>query len=96
MGHGNKKKKILSDKTQIKALFIMCVAAILLIALALVAVLEYLLLVLEPFVYFSTETRPLLWVFMFAAISVVIGLALTFILGKIVLRPFNALLDGMT
>ena len=96
MKQSKDKKRILSDKTQIKALFIMVVAAILLIALALVAVLEYLLLVLEPFVYFSTETKPLLWVFMFAAISVVIGLVLTFILGKIVLRPFNALLDGMT
>ena len=89
------KKKILSTKTQIRGAFIFGVALILLIALLLVAILEYALIIVEPFTKFNLENTPLLWVVVFAAISVILGIGLTFILEKFILKPFNSLLDGM-
>ena len=90
------KKKIIPEKTQIKMFFIFGVAMILLIAIILVAVLEYVFVKLEVLGNFNLQDSPFSWVMMFAAISVTIGLGLTFILEKMILRPFNSLLDGMT
>lgn len=88
-------KKVLTDKNRIKMAFVLGVAGILLVAIVLAAVLEYILVKVEAFTNFSLENSPLLWILMFSAISIIIGLALTFILGKIILKPVNTLLDGM-
>lgn len=88
-------KKKISDKNQIRMAFILGVAGILLVAIVLAAVLEYVLVTVEAFAEFSLENSPLLWVLAFSGISIIIGLALTFILEKIILKPVNTLLDGM-
>ncbi len=89
------KKKKLSEKTRIRATFIIGVAVVLLIAVLLVSVLEYALVALEVYANFTIENSTLSWILMFAIISIVIGLGLTFILERIVLKPINVLLDGM-
>ena len=88
-------KKGLSGKHQIRMAFILSVAGILLGAIMLAAVLEYVLVTVEAFANFSLEESPILWILTFSAVSVIIGLILTFIVEKIVLKPVNGLLDGM-
>ena len=88
-------KKGLSGKHQIRMAFILSVAGILLGAIMLAAVLEYVLVKVEAFANFSLEESPILWILTFSAVSVIIGLILTFIVEKIVLKPVNGLLDGM-
>ncbi|MBQ8725524.1 MAG: HAMP domain-containing histidine kinase [Clostridia bacterium] len=88
-------KKVLSDKNRIRMAFVFGVAGILLVAILLAAVLEYILVEVEAFTNFSLENSTLLWILMFSAISIIIGLALTFILQRVILKPVNTLLDGM-
>ena len=88
-------KKGLSGKNQIRMAFILSVAGILLGAIVLAAVLEFVLVKVEAFADFSLEKSPILWSLTFSAVSVIIGLIFTFIVEKIVLKPVNTLLDGM-
>lgn len=89
------KKKKLSEKNRIRATFIIGVAIVLLIAILLVAVLQFALIALEVYANFVIENSIFEWVLTFAFISIVLGLGLTFVLERIVLKPINVLLDGM-
>ena len=89
------RKRKMSQKKQISILFILGVAMILLIAIFLVAVLQYIFVEVELFAEFSLESSPFGWVMMFATISIILGLGLTFIFKRMILRPFYTLLDGL-
>ena len=89
------KKRKMSAKTRMRATFIIGVAVVLLIAILLVVLLQYVLITLELHTNFVIENSVYEWIIMFATISVVLGLGLTFILERIVLKPINVLLDGM-
>ncbi|MBQ7373560.1 MAG: HAMP domain-containing histidine kinase [Clostridia bacterium] len=89
------KKRKISEKTRIRATFIVGVAIILLIAIVLVYGLQLLLVALEVYANFVIENSIFEWVLMFAIISIVLGLGLTFVLERIILKPINILLDGM-
>ncbi|MBE5741962.1 MAG: HAMP domain-containing histidine kinase [Clostridiales bacterium] len=86
----------ISEKNKIRAFFVFGVAVILLCAIVMVAILEYLMIETQKYASFTIEETPFLWVLMFAGISLILGLALTFIFGKIITRPFNLLIDGIT
>ena len=89
------KRKRLSEKNQIRLTFIFGVAIILLIAIILVAVLQYVFVEVKLFSEFSLESSPFGWVMTFATISIILGLGLTFIFEKMILKPFYTLLDGL-
>lgn len=89
------KRKRLSEKNQIRLTFIFGVAMILLIAIILVAVLQYVFVEVKLFSEFSLESSPFGWVMTFATISIILGLGLTFIFEKMILKPFYTLLDGL-
>lgn len=90
-----RKNRRKTDKAQLRLLFIFGVATILLIAIILVAVLQYIFIEVELYTRFTLESTTFGWVMMFATISIIIGLAMTFIFEKVILSPFYTLLDGM-
>lgn len=89
-------KKRLSEKTQMKVAVIVGVAIILLVAILLVAVLQYVLLQTQKHAKIMIEETPILWVMIFALTSIIIGLTLAFIFSKVISRPFNNLIEGIT
>ena len=83
-------------ENRIKFAFILGVAAILIVAIAIVVILEYLLIqsrIVEPE---QVENNGLFMIIMFGVASVTIGLFLAFILGRMVFKPINSLLEGMS
>lgn len=80
---------------RIKFAFVLGVAAILVVAIAIVVILEYLLIqsrLVEPE---QVENNGLFMIIMFGVASVTIGLVLAFILGRVVFKPINSILEGM-
>ena len=81
---------------RLNAILIIGTAAILLIAMLVASVLEY------TFVHFkiinlgASESSNWYWIFVFAGTSIIIGLLLAILLGKILFKPFNTIVDGMT
>ena len=91
-----KLKKDITDKFKVRAFFVFGVAIILLGAILMVAVIEYLLVVAQKYASFTIEESPFLWVLIFAGVSLIIGLVLTFIFGKLITKPFNTLTNGIS
>ena len=89
-------KKKISEKTKIRAFFVLGVAGILLCAIVMVNALEYIVTETQRHANVTIEETPFTLGLAFSGISLVLGLALTFIFGKIITRPFNKLIDGIT
>ncbi|MBR2336756.1 MAG: HAMP domain-containing histidine kinase [Clostridia bacterium] len=90
-----KRRRKLSETNQLRLAFIFGVAAILLIAIALVTFMQYVFFEVGLFYTFTLENSPFAWVVMFATISIILGLGMTFIFEKVILKPFYTLLDGL-
>ena len=88
-------KKKLSPLTRINVAFIVGAAAILLVALLVATMLEYTFKKLNIISIIGIGTSGWYWVLIFAATSIVIGLALAFLLGRIMFKPINKIVDGM-
>ena len=80
------------EKTKLKVTFVLGVALILLVAIIMVAVTEYVLLSTEVVDKESLERSPFAWFLLFSLVSIVIGLGLVFVLEKIILNEYNILL----
>lgn len=89
------KKKKLSEKNQLRLAFILGVATILLIAVFLVAVMQYIFVEVSIISAIDLEDTSYGWIVMIATISIILGLGLTFIFEKVILKPFYTLLDGL-
>ncbi|MBO7304602.1 MAG: HAMP domain-containing histidine kinase [Clostridia bacterium] len=89
-------KNKLSAIGSLNTILIIGTAAILLIALFISSVLEY------TFVHFkiinlgASESSNWYWIFVFAGTSIIVGLLLAVLLGKILFKPFNTIVNGMT
>lgn len=88
-------KKRLSPITRINVAFIVGTALILLIALLVAVMLEFLFEKLNIVSIVGIGTTEWYWVLIFTATSIVIGLGLAFILGRIIFKPINTIVDGM-
>ncbi len=85
---------VLSTKLKLRLWLILGTAAILLVSLAVAFVLEFVFIRFEviPWEKFS----GILQVVIFSATSVIVGLTLAMILGRLFLRPINTVIDGLT
>ena len=88
-------KKRLSPITRINVAFIVGTALILFIALLVAAMLEFVFEKLNIISIVGLGTSEWYWVLIFAATSIVIGLVLAFILGRIIFKPINTIVEGM-
>ncbi len=88
-----RKKKVHNG---LKLVFVLGVAAILLVALAIVVALEYFIVLSGIASKDSLEGAGIYWIFVFGVSSSVIGIGLAFILGKLIYNPFEKLINGMS
>lgn len=89
-------KKSLSPTSRLNIVLISGTAIILLIALAVATILEYTFVHFDLINWGSHTDSGWYWVFVFAGTSIIIGLALAIILGKIIFKPLKTITDGMT
>jgi signal transduction histidine kinase len=92
----NKDNKKIKGHTAVSVAFILSVATILLIAIAIVLVLEWLLMGTGLFSRESLQDSSFFIIFAFVSASVIIGVGLTLLISKFLLKPINKILDGMT
>ena len=85
-----------SPITRLNVAFIVGTAAILLIALVIASVLELTFAKLNIISIVAIDLSGWYWVLIFTATSTVIGLALAFLLGRIIFKPINTIVQGMT
>ena len=88
-------KRKLSPLTRINVAFIVGAAAILLVALLIATMLEYTFKKLNIISIVGIGTSGWYWVVIFIATSIVVGLVLAFLLGRIIFNPINKIVDGM-
>ncbi len=88
-------KKTSYSKKSLRFTFILSVAAILLITMVLFVVLEYVLVLSGIGEQEELERSEMYWIFAFGMASVVIGLCLAVLVGRLVLKPVDNLIDGM-
>ncbi len=89
-------KKKLSPTSRLNIVFVAGTAAILLVALAVASVLEYTFIHFKLISLGDSQNSGWYWIFVFAGTSIIIGLVLALILGKIIFKPINTIVDGMT
>jgi signal transduction histidine kinase len=75
--------------------FIVTVALVLLVSLAIVVSLEYIIIQTRLVQKEQVENNGLWWIILFGVSSMVVGLILAVIFSKVVLRPINNLIDGI-
>lgn len=89
------KNNINSTKNRLRLSFVLIVAIILLLTIVIVTVLEYAIVLSGISKQEDLEHSGTYWIFVFGLASIVIGLGMAFLLGKLILNPFNTLIDGM-
>lgn len=89
-------KKKFSPLNRLNVFLVSGTAIILLIALAVSTILEYTFVHFELINWGSSTDSGWYWLFVFTGTSIIIGLLLAVILGKITFKPINTLTDGMT
>ena len=89
-------KKNLSPTSRLNIVLISGTAIILLIALAVSTILEYTFVHFELINWGSQTDSGWYWAFVFFGTSIIIGLSLAIILGKIIFKPLKTITDGMT
>lgn len=80
----------------LKLAFVLGTAAILLVALAISSVLEYIFVKFELQQNLITLENEWYMVLIFSATSILIGLGLAFILGRIIFKPMTIIADGLS
>ena len=89
-------KKRTSATKGLKLAFVLGTAAILLVALAISNVLDYLFLNFNSLPYQIALEKEWYIVLIFTATSIFIGLGLAFILGRIIFKPMTIITDGLS
>lgn len=89
-------KKKLSPTSRLNILFVAGTAIILLVALAIANILEYTFLHFKLISWGETIASGWYWVVIFGATSALIGLFLAFLLGRMLFKPINTIVEGMT
>ena len=82
-------------KTRLRLVFIIGVALILICAIAIIIVLEFLVIQSKLMPEEDLLGSGMFWIIMLGTASIVIGLVLAYIIGRLVLKPTNKLIDGM-
>ena len=88
----SKEKK---SKSLLRVWFILIVASILIIALAIVFVLEYFIIQLHLLPEEELRSSGIFYMILFCVTSILIGTGLAFLLGKFILDPMNKIIRGM-
>ncbi len=89
-------KKRGSSTRGLKLAFVLGTAAILLVALAISSVLEYIFVRVNSLPEIMTLENEWYMVLIFSATSILIGLGLAFILGRIIFKPITIIADGLS
>lgn len=89
-------KRKLSPTGRLNMLFVAGTAAILLVALAVASVLEYTFIHFKLISWTEPYDSEWYWILVFTGTSVILGLGLAMILGRIIFKPINTIVDGMT
>ena len=82
-------------KKRLRIAFILGVALILVIAISIVVVLEYLIIQIKLVEKETLQSSGLFLIILFGVSSIVIGVALSAILEKFIIKPIDTLIDGM-
>lgn len=82
-------------KKRLRIAFVLGVALILVIAISIVVVLEYLIIQIKLVEKETLQSSGLFLIILFGFSSVVIGVALSAILEKFIVKPVDTLIDGM-
>lgn len=90
----SKKKK--KTNSGLKLFFVLGVAAILLVAIVVVILLEYFIVLSGIASKDSLEGGWVYGIFVFGVVSIVIGIGLALILGRIIYNPFDKLINGLS
>lgn len=88
--------KKLSPINRLNVFLISGTAIILLVALAIATILEYTFVHFELINWGSSTDSGWYWLFVFAGTSIIIGLGLAVVLGKIIFKPLATITEGMT
>ena len=89
-------KKKLSPTSRLNIVFVAGTAAILLVALAVASILEYTFIHFKLISWTEPKNSQWYWIFIFSGTSIIIGLILALLLGQIIFKPINTIVDGMT
>ncbi|MBQ8882537.1 MAG: HAMP domain-containing histidine kinase [Clostridia bacterium] len=90
----NKPKFVISTKNRMRLVFVASTALVLLVALAIVYLTQY-LLIDTKIITLGDDGMGVFWVVMFGIISVVIGLVVAYFMGRLVYGPINKLIEAM-
>ena len=92
----NKKdKKSFSARARLTIGFVLSAALILLAAISTILLVEYAIILPQLAERETLENSYVFWAIMFIIASIVVGLVLYLVLGQVVLKPVNKVLDGM-
>ena len=83
-------------KTRLSLMFIAVVAIILIVAVSTVVILEYFIIQTRLLSKEQVEESGLFYIILFGVASVFTGIMLTIIFSRVVLRPLDTLLSGMS
>ena len=86
----------LSPIKRVNVVFIVGTAAILLIALLIASALEFTFAHLDLINLSPTNASGWYWVLIFTLTSIIIGIVLAFLLGRIIFKPINKIVDAMS
>ena len=95
MKKNKKDKKSFSARARLTLGFVLSAALILLSAMGTIFLVEFAIVLPDIAERETLESSFLFWIIMFLVASIVVGLALYLILGQVVLKPVNKVLDGM-
>ena len=90
----NKPKFVISTNNRMRIIFVASTALVLLVALAIVYLTQY-LLIDTKILALGDNGEGVFWVVMFGIISLVIGLVVAYFMGRLIFRPINKIVDGM-
>ncbi|MBR2988479.1 MAG: HAMP domain-containing histidine kinase, partial [Clostridia bacterium] len=90
----NRFKFLISTKNRMRLVFIASTALVLLVALAIVYLTQFLLFDTQ-ILSLGSDGQGVFWVIMFGVISLVIGLVVSYFMSRLIFKPINNIIEGM-
>ena len=83
-------------KNRLRLFFMLGVSVILLLAVALIVVLEYIIIQTKMFKQEEIMGSGLFWIIVLGVASIILGAGLAFLFSHFVIKPYDKLIDGMS
>ena len=90
----NRFKFLISTKNRMRLVFIASTALVLLVALAIVYLTQFLLFDTQ-ILSLGSDGQGVFWVVMFGVISLVIGMVVSYFMSRLIFKPINNIIEGM-